>query len=123
MMKRRTSSTVGTADTASAALTATTTVISTPRSNSAKSACKRLAVQLQLGEPHRGIGQLNAAHHEELMASPADDLAQGYRHGPGQGVRTGADRRPGEGMRETRGTPADAAPYAMAIAATVNTLR
>ena len=57
IMKRRTSSTVGTAKTDSSGLTATTMVISTPRSNSAKSATS--ASRLNSRSANRTVGSVS----------------------------------------------------------------
>ena len=100
MMNRRASSTVGTAAMASTGVTATTTVISRLRSNSAKSACSASRFSASSASPHRGVAQLDRRHDQELVAEAADQLAYCDGQDPGDGVRPRADRAAGEGIRK-----------------------
>ena len=58
---------------------------------------QRLPAQLELGQLDAGIGQLDRAHDQEVVAAAADDLAQRHGQHEGEGVHARADRGAGEG--------------------------
>ena len=68
IMNRRASRTVGTANTASTVLTATTTVITMPRSICAKSACSASRFSSRRATLAAGIGQLDRGDQQEMVS-------------------------------------------------------
>ena len=70
---------------------------------------QRLAVQRQVGQPHRGVAQLDRAHDQELVAEARRPARTWRRPGPGEGVRPRADRAPAKDSGNWRNSR-DAAP-------------
>src|SRR2546423_12144016 len=63
-------------------------------------ALQRLAVQLQLAQADRRIGELDRDRDHRVVPPAPDNLADSNGYGPRQRVHPGADRGTGEGVRE-----------------------